>query len=69
MKISMCGVRGLAKYDGRQISDRAFVWQGVGRSPRERAQTEFLTQPSRIAGHWITASIALKWELASTSAA
>jgi hypothetical protein len=69
VKISMCGVRGLAEYDGRQVSDRAFVRQTIGRGPGKRAQTEFLTQPCRVAGHWVTASIALNWELASTSAA
>jgi hypothetical protein len=55
VKISMCRVRGLAKYDGRQISDRAFVRQAIGLGPGESAQTEFLTQPSRVAGHWVTA--------------
>jgi hypothetical protein len=69
VKISMGSVRSLAEYDGGQISDRAFVSQAIGRSPGESAQTEFLTQPSRVAGHWATTSTALNWELASTSAA
>jgi hypothetical protein len=45
------------------------VRQAIGLGPGERAQTEFLTQPSRVAGHRVTALIARNWELASTSAA
>jgi hypothetical protein len=44
VKISMSGVGGFAEYDGRRVSDRAFMRQPLGCGPGERTCTEFLTQ-------------------------